>query len=92
MVQIDKNDLRYLYNWNDIEGNHPKVTGILDSTMFNRREGYEVIYLINKLAEIWEFEEKSLCLKVEKMINILSSELRSQEAIKKWIEDNWERY
>jgi len=91
MFEIDKNDLRYIYRWNTIEESS-KISGVIDCTLFDRREGYEVLYLINELAKLWELEEKSLCLKIEKMINILSPEIRSQESVKKWIEDNWMRY
>lgn len=91
MFEIDRNDLRYIYRWNTIEEDS-KISGVIDSTLFDRREGYEVLYLINELAKIWELEEKSLCLKIEKMINILSPEPRTQESVKKWIEDNWMRY
>jgi len=91
MFEIDKNDLRYIYRWNPIEESS-KISGVIDCTLFDRREGNEVLYLINELAKIWEIEEKSLYLKIEKMINILSPEPRTQESVKKWIEDNWMRY
>jgi hypothetical protein len=91
MFEIDKNDLRYIYRWNIIE-ERSKISGVIDCTLFDRREGNEVLYLINELARLWELEEKSLCLKIEKMINILSPEPRTQESVKKWIEDNWIRY
>ncbi|MDX9744814.1 MAG: hypothetical protein RBT59_13415 [Arcobacteraceae bacterium] len=91
MFEIDKNDLRYIYRWNTIEENS-KISGVIDCTLFDRREGNEVLYLINELARLWGIEEKSLYLKIEKMINILSPEPRTQESVKKWIEDNWMRY
>jgi hypothetical protein len=91
MLEINKNDLRYIYRWNTIEDS-AKMSGLPDNTMFDRREGHEVLYLINELVRLWDLEEKSLCLKIEKMINILSPEIRSQESVKNWIEDNWMKY
>jgi hypothetical protein len=82
MVKINKSDLKYKYSWNTIGDDNPKVTGTPDSTMFSRHEGYEVLYLINKLAEIWEFKNKSSCIKIETMINdSLPSDVRSQKNV-----------
>ena len=48
-VKILKSELQYKYSWTAYGDDDPEVTGTPDSTMFSRREGYEVIYLINKL-------------------------------------------
>ena len=93
MGLIVKSDLKYTYKWSAINGDDPKVTGTPDSTMFSRNEGYEVIYLINKLAELWDWKNKSSCVKLEKMIKEhLPSNIRSQLNVKKWLADNWEQY
>jgi hypothetical protein len=93
MGLISKSNLQYNYSWTAIAGDNPKVTGEPDSTLFNRNEGYEVLYLINKLAELWSFKQKASCLKLEKMIkHHLPSDVRSQINVKKWLADNWENY
>lgn len=93
MIKINKEDLKYKYSWTTIGNDDPRIKGVPDSTMFNRHEGFEVIYLINKLAEIWKFEKKASCFKIEKMINDnLPSNVRSQKNVKQWIADNWEKY
>lgn len=93
MGLINKNDLKYNYSWTAIDGDNPKIKGKPDSTLFNRNEGYEVLYLINKLAEIWNWKKKASCLKLEKMIKeYLPSNYRSQENVKKWLAENWNNY
>lgn len=90
---FNKSDLKYTYSWTAISGDNPRVRGEPDSTMFNRNEGYEVLYLINKLAEKWEWKQTSSCVKLEKIIKeYLPSDVRSQENVKKWLADNWKKY
>lgn len=90
MNLIKSSELKYKYSWSAISGDNPKVVGEPDSTLFNRNEGYEVLYLINKLSKIWGFKEKASALKLEKMINEeLPSDIRSQENVKSWLSKNW---
>jgi hypothetical protein len=94
MSLISKSDLFYKdYSWTAVSGDNPKVTGKPDSTQFSRHEGYEVLYLINKLAEMWDFKQKASATKMEKMIrNHLPLDIRSQVNVKQWIQDNWNNY
>jgi hypothetical protein len=88
-----RNDLQYTYSWNAIDGDNPKISGEPDNTLFNRHEGYEVLYLVNKLSQIFNFKQKTSGLKLEKMIkNYLPSDTRSQINVKKWLVDNWDNY
>lgn len=88
-----KSDLKYQYSWIAISSDNPKISGEPDSTLFNRNEGYEVLYLINKLAEIWEWKKKASCIKLEKMIKeYLPSDVRSQHNVRVWIHDNWKKH
>lgn len=91
MAIISKSDLFYKdYSWTTYADDDPKVTGKPDSTFLNRKEGYEVLYFINKLMEIFNLKEKSNGEKIEKMIREkVPSSLKSQENILKWIEKNW---
>ena len=90
MALIGKSDLKYEYSWTTIPGDDPKITGEPDSTRFSRNEGYEVIYLINKLSKLWEVKKKSSGHKMEEMINEnLPSGIQSQEGVKNWIKENW---
>ncbi|MFO7982364.1 MAG: hypothetical protein R6V08_02840 [Desulfuromonadales bacterium] len=93
MALFSKSDLAYDYSWTAIDEDDPKVSGEPDSTQFNRKEGYEVLYLINRLAEGWGFNRKESGRELEKMINLsLPEDVRSQEDVKQWIRDNWRKY
>lgn len=91
MGLISKIDLYYTdYSWNALYGDNPKITGEPDSTLLNRKEGYEILYFINKFSEIYSFKQKNSAVKVEKMIREeVPSDRRSQENIKTWIVQNW---
>lgn len=91
MDLMSKGDLFYKdYSWTVYGDDDPKVSGPPDSTMFNRKEGYEVLYLINKIAEIHNLKKLDSGLKMEKMIHDkLPGNVRSQENVKAWIVDNW---
>lgn len=91
MGLISKTDLYYTdYFWNALSGDNPKITGEPDSTLLNRKEGYEVLYFINKFSEINGFKQKDSARKVERMIREeVPNDKRSQENIRTWIEQNW---
>ncbi|WP_119790361.1 hypothetical protein [Flavobacterium anhuiense] len=90
---ITKSDLYYNdYSWTAIKRDDPRVSGEPDSTLLSRKEGYEVLYFINKFSEIHNFKNKDSAIKVEKMIrNEVPSDIRSQSNIKIWIEQNWNK-
>lgn len=93
MALITKADMKYTYSWTTVPGDDPRVSGPPDSTRFSRKEGYEVLYLINKLAEAWSLKEKSSGVKMEKMIkDHLPSDVQMQKDVRQWINDNWKKY
>lgn len=68
------------YKWTAYPKDDPRVTGEPDKTLFNRHEGYEVLYLINKLATMWSIRTTQECRSIEQLIrNQLPSNIRSQE-------------
>lgn len=70
------------YKWTAHPDDNPKVTGPPDSTLFNRHEGYEVLYLINHLPVSSQAEGQ----KAEKLIREkLPSTIRSQVDVKTWL-------
>jgi hypothetical protein len=91
MALITKSDLFYSdYEWTAIHGDNPKISGEPDSTLLNRKEGYEVIYFINKLSEIHKLKRKESAIRIEGMIrNEVPKDLHSQKNVKEWIEKNW---
>ncbi len=89
MALLEKGDLNYTYSWTVYGKDDPKVTGKPDSTLLNRNEGYEVLYLINSFAEKHEYKLKTTGLVIEKLIHDqLPSDIRSQEKVMKWLEDH----
>lgn len=86
-----KSDMVYQdYQWTTIKPDDPRISGKPDSTELNRREGYEVLYFVNKLAEEWGFKQLESCKKIEFLIrNKVPREIHSQEKIKNWISLNW---
>ncbi len=92
MALLSRTELKYQYSWTAVKGDDPKVSGEPDSTLLNRNEGYEMLYLINKFAEIQNFKNKESGYKVEKMIKTkVPSSIRSQKDIKDWIVQNWDK-
>lgn len=91
MALVTASDLYYKdYSWTTYKSDDPKITGEPDSTLLNRKEGYEMLYFINKFAEIHSLKNKSSATKIERMIQEeVPGSVRSQEAIKSWIENNW---
>ncbi len=91
MALIKKADLIYTdYSWTVLNSDNPKITGKPDSTLLNRKEGYEILYFINKFAEIHELKTKESAEKIEKKIrHEVPTAIHSQEKIETWIINNW---
>lgn len=89
-----KSDLFYKdYIWNAYNGDDPRVTGEPDSTLLNRKEGYEVLYFINTYARKNLFSQFSQFKKIEIMIREnVPSDIRSQKDIYEWIQKNWNNF
>ncbi|PLX08446.1 MAG: hypothetical protein C0596_06205 [Marinilabiliales bacterium] len=65
MALISKSDLYYkYYSWTASSGDDPKITGTPDSTLLNRNEGYEILYFINKFAELHSLKNKSSAIRI----------------------------
>lgn len=78
------------YSWTAYFRDDPHVTGEPDSTLLNRKEGYEVLYFINKFAQSHFFNSIYQYQKVEQAIRFsVPSDIRSQAEIWKWIDSNW---
>ena len=91
MALFNKSDMQFEnYQWTAYPNDNPCITGKPDSTRFNRHEGYEVLYLINTLADGWNLSKVSDCQKMEKMIHeALPSTTIMQIHVKEWIRINW---
>lgn len=93
MSLLEKTDLKYQYSWTAIRNDDPKITGIPDTTLLNRHEGYEVLSFINHFAGIHKLTQKITGLKTERLIKEnLPGEIRSHCHITKWLLKNWGNY
>jgi len=93
MDTFTKDGLTYEYTWSRYEKDDPRVSGLPDSTVFNRKEGLEVLYIINSLADHLAYGVDCFGNKVEKMIHdLLPKEIVSQKDTVQWIKDNWKNY
>ena len=95
MGLIARSDLLFAdeYSWTVFDAEDPRVAGKLDWTPFSATEGYELLFLINALAETWKFDTTAPAHKVEKMIrNLLPTGKISQQEVKKWVKINWRKF
>jgi hypothetical protein len=94
MILVSKLQMAYKsYLWTNFEEEDPKISGKLDSTIFNKKEGYEMLYIIQKLIEIWKLEDRKSVRKLEKMIfKFLPDEIVKQEDVKNWVRNHWDYY
>ena len=81
------------YQWSAAsERDNPKLRGEPDSSLLDRNEGYEVLYLLNKFQAKHNLS-LTATQKAERMIRAhLPGNLRSQENVVRWIELNWDLY
>ena len=93
MALLSRSDLRFNYSWSAIIPDDPRISGQPDSTLLNRNEGYEVLYLINTFADLNRFKIKEAGHKIERIIrNHLPVDVRNQENVVSWLNSNWEKY
>jgi hypothetical protein len=94
MAYFQQSDLQYQYTWSANGGDDPKLRGEPDASLLDRTQGHEVLYMIRKLMEAWWGDSATITLgkKIEKMIKLHPSDIRSQEKVKKWILDNWKNF
>lgn len=93
MDTFEKSGLIYEYNWSQYEKDDPRISGKPDTTEFNRKEGWEVIYIIKCLSDHLAYGVDSFANKVEKFIHDrLPVEIKNQRDTIKWIKDNWKNF
>lgn len=93
-MSFTKSNLLYNhYSWTAMKGDDPKISGVPDSTLFNRNEGYEVLYMINKIMESQNWVNITTGQKIENMIRTgVPGDIRGQKNVVEWIIGNWKQY
>ena len=80
------------YSWHAIAGDDPTKRRA-DAIMFNRKEGYEVRLMIQKICNTFGFETEEDVKRVESVIaNELPGNVRSQENVYNWLVDYFETH
>jgi len=95
MAIMERADLLFAdkYSWSALTDDDPKLTGEPDSTPFNRKEGFEVLALINRFLAKHKFRQKTSGQKVERLIaKHLPIALKTQRLVEDWLVANWEEY
>ncbi|MBL7766897.1 MAG: hypothetical protein JNJ58_12425 [Chitinophagaceae bacterium] len=90
-MAFKKTDLKFSeYSWTALNGDNPKISGEPDNTLLSRKEGYEVLYFINKTMEKRNWIHASSGHRIEKMIHEhVPKNIHSQIEIYNWIIANW---
>ncbi len=87
MNYYSKADMLFTYEWSTREDD-PALRGEPDSSLFNRHQGWEVLYMINKIMAKKGYMTVSTGNKIERLIKEhLPSDVRSQERVIKWVEE-----
>lgn len=90
----NKTDMIYNdYSWTTVKGDDPKISGEPDSTLFSRKEGYEVLYMVNKCITKWDFKLVGSGQKIERLIRtLLPADVRSQNNVYNWLHTNYSKH
>ncbi len=81
------------YRWSEYEDDNPRISGAISDIAFNRSEGCEILYLINRFMEDWGLEGIQSGQKIERMIrNHLPYNVTTQIDVKIWVKQNWKFY
>lgn len=82
--------MQYVYSWTTTGSDDPKLKGEPDSSLFNRKEGYEVLYMINKFLDSKSLTSVASGEKAETLIHDkLPGRVFKQTELMQWLRDNW---
>ena len=90
MAKITKGDLKYDYSWKAVPGDDPTKTKE-DADRFSRKEGYEVLHLLNSLAGA---QGSDLTLRTRQICEWLihehlPSNVQGRKKVTSWIVENY---
>lgn len=89
MSTFKKADLKRSYQWTTTQDDST-LRGEPDSSLFNRNQGWEVLYLANKFAQKKGLSTVASLHRLEDLFaDKLPSNLRSQANVYQWLDGNW---
>ncbi|HEY9805998.1 MAG TPA: hypothetical protein V6D04_05480 [Candidatus Obscuribacterales bacterium] len=94
MALVKKSDLQFDdYDWTAAkEHDNPVETHFPDNRELARKEGYEVLHYLNRVAELSKWTTKAPVLKLERMLRKLPGDIRSFRKIHDWVVANWNNH
>jgi len=89
MSNFKRSDLQYDYSWSADGDDNPSLRGNPDSSLLDRTEGYEVLYMINKFLDKKGSSSVALGKRCETAIKTtLPGNTRSQYNVMEWLMGN----
>ncbi|MFH7018790.1 hypothetical protein [Flavobacterium sp. FlaQc-47] len=90
MANFKRSDLKLTYSWTaSAENDNARITGVPDSTLLDRHEGYEVLPFLNRYLN-----NSTSVSTLNRLEDVLRDELpgstRSHANVKKWLDDNFD--
>ncbi|WP_196140733.1 hypothetical protein [Aliikangiella sp. G2MR2-5] len=88
---VEKDDLLFKdYQWTHYSEDHPNISGWPDHTAFDRREGEQMLYMINQIIAIHELSPDNDAKMIEMLIRgKMPESFRSQRRVVSWVAGNW---
>jgi hypothetical protein len=88
MPMFLRSDLIGFYNWTADGANNPKLQAEPDSSLLDRTDGHQILYMIRKIMEIERRTGVDAGQEIEMMIKVAPVHLQSQEEVMNWIASN----
>jgi len=85
-IEVKPSMLQNDYNWSVTNGDDPTKRG-KDRIFFNRKEGYEVRRMIQKVVDYFKYTTEEDVHKVEYAITKMPGNKRGQKNVSKWLKD-----
>lgn len=82
---LSRYDLKYQYHVGKTLPEHPKLQGNPNGLLFDRQELYEVLYLLNKVADAKGYHSPAEAAQLEYKLLRAPDYLHSQSALYRWL-------
>ena len=93
MAFFYKNDLNFSdYKWNALPSDDPFINAPPETARFDRKNGNDVLYMINKYCELYKEKTIDCGHELENMIrNTVPTKMRNHKEVRLWIYENWHK-
>ena len=84
-IKVTRDMLQREYSWKMVDGDDPRAIRI-DAHLFNRREGYEVVPMIQKIVDHFGYEDEADVHRIEAVIaDDLPGNVRGRDNVIDWL-------